>query len=363
MNKNQLYIPFFLLLSVLFLSACGGTGTSTSWPGLSVDQDRAYLAYNQFVYAIELQSGGQIWRFPAEKAESNVTFYAPPVLTPEGNLIIGSFTQNGQKSRLYSLDAATGTVKGIFEQAANNYIASPLVTEQGIYAPNADGVLYALDSDLNLRWKYPTSRAIWASPTSNETCDCVFVASMDHSLYSIDARTGTLKWKSADLGGALAGSPTFGSNGLLFIGTSGNQMMALNAQDGSIIWVYNTSGWIWSGAALHDGNLYFGDLQGNLVALKAETGVELWTVKADGAILTKPLVFNDQIYYTTENNFVYAVDLNGNPTWRQEMSAKVYAPAVAAEDLILIALTDQKAPLAAYDLNGKLLWTFSLASD
>ena len=139
-------------------------------------------------------------------------------------------------------------------------------------------------------------------------------------------------------------------------------MIALNAQNGNTIWVYNTPGWIWSGASLHDGILYFGDLEGNLFALDAASGDEKWSIKADGAIVSKPLVFNNQIYYTTENTNVYAVDLNGNPTWRQETSAKVYAPVVAAEDLILVTMTNNEEPLVAYDLDGKLLWSFSLAT-
>lgn len=362
MKKYYLPILIIIILASLLSACSGGTGAASSWPGLSVDQDRAYLAYNQFVYAIDLKTGAQIWRFPGEKAESNVTFFAPPVVA-DGKVIVGSYTQSGNPSRLYSLDAETGQIHAVFTESNNNYVAAVLVTENGIYAPNSDGNLYALDFDLNLRWKYPTERAIWASPSTNESCDCIFVASMDHSLYAIDALSGTLEWKTPDLGGALAAPPTFGSNNTLFLGTSDKQMLALNAQDGTSKWVYNTSGWIWSGVSLQDGTLYFGDLEGYLYALDAETGAEKWTVKADGAILSKPLVHNNQIYYTTENTNVYTVDLNGNPSWRQDTTAKVYSPVVASDDLILVALTDNEAPLVAYDQNGQLRWTFSLATE
>lgn len=363
MKKNHLFLLILIILLASFLSACGGTGAAASWPGLSVDQNRAYLAYNQFVYAVDLQTGQLLWRYPSEKAESNTTFFAPPGLTPDGNIIVGSYTQNGNNSRLISLDAENGSVQNVFDQAKNNYIAAPMVTEKGIYAPNADGKLYALDFDLNLRWVFPTERAIWASPTTNENCNCIYLASMDHSLYSVDADSGSLNWKTPDLGGALAAPPTFGSGDTLYIGTSDKQLLALDAQTGKTIWVYNTPGWIWSGAVLQNGSLYLGDLEGNLIALNAETGTEKWSVKADGAIVSKPLVHNDQVYYSTENNNVYAVDLDGNPTWRQETSAKVYAPVLAAGDLILVSLTDTDVPLVAYDLNGNLRWSFSLATE
>lgn len=344
------------------LSACSGAGTAASWPGLTVNQDHAYLAFNQFVYAIDLSTGSQTWRFPAEKAEANITFFAPPTLTADGHLIVGSYSQGGKKPMLYSLEAETGQVLNQFEGASNNYISASLVTDQGVYAPNADNNLYALDSNLNLRWSFPTDRAIWASPTTNENCDCIYIASMDHRLYAIDANTGTLKWKSEDLGGALVAPPSFDTTGKLYIGTSDKQMIALDAQNGNTIWVYNTPGWIWSGASLAHGILYFGDLEGNLFALDSESGTEKWSLKADGAIVSKPLVYNDQIFYSTETANIYAVNLDGIPTWHQETNAKVYAPVAAAGDLILVAMTDKDVPLVAYDLDGKLRWSFSLAT-
>ena len=363
-NMKKYHIPFLILIIsiVSLLSACSGSSTAASWPGLTVNQDRAYLAFNQFVYAVDLQTGNQIWRFPVEKAESNITFFAPPTLTPDGNLIIGSYSQSGKQPILYSLDAKDGHVLNQFDGAKNNYISASLITEQGVFSPNADDNLYALDFNLNLRWKFPTSRAIWASPTTNENCDCIYVASMDHHLYAVDASSGSLKWKSDDLGGALVAPPTFDADGKLYIGTSDQQLIALDAQNGDTIWVYNTPGWIWSGASLENGILYFGDLEGNLFAVEASNGTEKWIVKADGAIVSKPLVHNEQIFYTTETANVFAVDLNGAPTWHQETSAKVYAPVTAAGDLILVTLTDNDVPLVAYDLEGRLVWSFSLAT-
>ena len=362
MKKYSILILFLLLALASLLSACSGSAAAGSWPGLTAGQDRAYLAFNQFVYAIDLNTGTQIWRFPAEKAESNITFFAPPTLTTDGKVLVGSYSQGGKKPILYSLDAETGQVLNQFDGAKNNYISSSLVTDGGIYAPNADHNLYALDNNLNLRWQFSTERAIWASPISNTNCECVYIASMDHHLYAVDAKTGTLRWSSDDLGGALVAPPTFDDQGKLYLGTSDKQMIALDTQNGNQIWVYNTPGWIWSGASLQDGILYFGDLEGNLIALDSATGTEKWTVKADGAIVSQPLAYNDQIYYSTENANVYAVDLNGAPTWRQETNAKVYAPVVASNDLILVAMSDKDIPLVAYDLDGRLKWSFSLAT-
>lgn len=347
------------MLSVILLSACSGGQAVVSWPGLTTDGKVAYLAFNQFVYAIDLSNGQQIWRFPADKAISNLSFYAPPVLISDNQILVGSFAQNGAKPRLYNLDAATGQQNWVFEGASNHFIASPLIANDNIYAANADGNVYALNMNGTERWKFSTKRSIWASPATNEACDCIYVASMDHSLYALDAQTGSQRWKSPDLGGALASAPAY-KDGVLFQGTSDKQMLAIDAGTGKTIWSFETAGWVWSGAAIEDGNLYFGDLEGNLYAVDVQTGKQVWTVKADGAILSKPLVYKDLIYYTTETAHIYAVDKAGKPQWQQETSGKVYAPVLAAGDLILVTQTDVNNPLIAYNQEGSLKWTFSL---
>lgn len=363
MKKQRLLFTLAILFLPLLLSACGGQSFA-SWPGVTVNGERAYLAFNQFIYAVNLQDGELVWRFPPKDPEKNISFYAPPALTPEGDLIAGGYTQSGANSKLYSLDAATGQFNWVYEQESFSYIAQPLVTPNGIFAPNADGKLYALDFQKNFLWSFPTKRAIWANPTTNETCDCIFLASMDHYLYALDAQTGNLEWKSEDLGGALASSPTFGADETIYIGTSGDRMLALDAQEeGKIRWEYLSEGWIWSGVALDEGILYFGDLDGFLYALDAATGEEIWKIQSDGAILSKPLVLDGRIYYTTENTTIYAVNLQGAPIWQRDASAKVYGPVQASNGILVVATTDLEKPLIAYNEDGDLKWTFSLKEE
>lgn len=355
--------PLFSILAVLILSfllsACGGQ-TFASWAGVTKNEERIYLAFNQFVYAINTANGGLVWRFPAEEPLRDTTFYAPPALTPQGQVIVGSFAHGSTPGKLFSLDAESGELQWVFEQATFHYIAKPLTTETGIYAPNADGTLYALDFDGNLRWKFSTDRAIWASPATNAQCTCIYVASMDHHLYSLEAQSGELNWKTADLGGALAAPPAFGEAGVLYIGTSGNQLLALDAESGETLWAYSTEGWVWSEAVVHQGKIYFGDLEGYLYALNAEDGSQLWKVKVEGAALNRLLVHNQRVYYTTDTTTFGALNLDGSPVWKLEATAKVYAPMLAEGDTLLVATTDLETPLIAYNEEGEQKWSFTI---
>lgn len=351
---RSLFIILALLLVASFLSGCSSSAYgATSWPGVVIQEQTAYMALNQFVYAINLDNGSQIWTYPAEKADRAKSFYAPPALTPDGQLIVG-----GYDHKLYSLDSKSGAEKWVFSAAEDRYIASPLVTESGIFAPNADGKLYALDFQGKLRWEFESEHPLWAQPATNEDCGCLYVSSMDHHLYALDAENGNVLWKSVDLGGALVASPTFGADGVLYIGTFANEMLALEAESGSVLWRFTTAGWIWSGVAVDGNRIFFGDLKGNLYALNAETGVKTWQVETKSSIASTPLVIDDLIVYTTENDTVYAMDKDSNPEWSQKLSGNLYAPALSYNNSILITPASSKTMMAALSSEGVVKWIF-----
>lgn len=359
MKITRLFIISTLLIAASFLSGCSGSAyLASSWPGLLVDQNVGYLADNAFVYAVNLDTGTLKWKYPADKAEKGKAFFAPPVMTEDGQLIVG-----GYDHVLYSLDPNNGSLLWTFPRekepaAKDRYIASPLATPLGIYAPNADGFLYAVDLKGNQLWEpFQTTQPLWAQPTTDGKCQCLYVASMDHHLYALNAATGSQIWKSPDLGGAVVAVPTFGEDGTIFVGTFGNEMIALDAETGNIRWRYKTNGWVWSSAAQQDGKLFFGDLSGTFYALTT-AGVELWNKKADGLIIGSPLVTNDRVYFGTENGSVFAVDFEGNPAWNTTVSGKIYSPILSSGDTLLVTPSEGDAILVALTTTGSPKWSF-----
>ncbi len=353
--KTILYTIAIILLASL-LSACSGrAGVANSWPGLTTDDDTAYLTYNNHVYAIQLSNGMQKWRFPTEP-DTKITFYAEPELSDDGQLIVG-----GYNNVLYSLNPENGQKNWEFTAAENRYIASSLATEKGIFAPNADKKLFALDSDGNLRWVFSTQGDNWAKPVSDSKCECLYLASMDHLLYSIDPDSGALFWSTEALGGSLVGTPAMSENGTLYIGTFGNELLAINAEDGKIKWRIPTEGWVWSGPALHDDQLFFGDLNGYFYAINATTGEPLWQLtpdQLDGPISGTPLVFEDLLVIATESGSLHVLNTEGDPQWTQIIGGNLYTPPVAAGDLLLVASTDTENLLVALTKEGARKWTF-----
>jgi outer membrane protein assembly factor BamB len=352
--KHSRFFLVFLGLAIL-LSACAGGGASlaTSWPGATIQDTTVYLAYSNQVHAIQLANGTQIWRYPAEP-KTTPTFYAAPVLTSDGQLLVGDYTNT-----LYSINPQSGQENWKFTQATNHYIASPLATENAIFAPNADDTVYALDLKGNLLWKYKTGGALWAQPTADPACSCIYVPSMDHHLYAINAQNGALEWKSDDLGGSVVGHPTIGPDNVLYLGTFNSEMMAIQAEGGKVAWRVPTTGWVWGGPVLNDRILYFGDLKNNFYAMSASDGSIKWKYQADGPVAETPLLLNNNLYFTTLAGSLVSLDLNGNVRWTKAIGGKIYAPVVGGDDALLVAPVGAKDGLLfAFDSSGNPKWTF-----
>lgn len=355
MKPNKLLLVFILLMAATFISSCAGArGAATSWPGITANEDKVYVAYDQHVYAVNLTNGFEQWRFPIE-GDTNRTFYARPTLTSDNQLLVGGYDKS-----LYSLDPENGVEQWAFTGANDRYIGNPLIMDDKIFAPNADKMLYATDLQGNMQWNFETEGPQWAQPISDPECTCVYLPSMDHSIYSIDAESGRENWRTEELGGSIAGIPAFSSNGALYAGTFANEMLAINTQNGQVLWRTPTNGWVWGGPALKDDRLYFGDLSGAFYALDASSGQIIWQHQFDsGAISDTPLVTEDSIYFTTESGAVYALNLDGNSRWNKPIEGKLYSSPVLAGELILVAAIDADALVYALDSNGNTQWGFT----
>lgn len=362
--RKKLEIVLMILLGSVLLSACaGGTVHGSTWPGLATDGRTAYLADGPFLYAIDLDNGNEIWRFPGDQ-DRGLAFYAPPVITPDGLVIIGSAGTDFSLIALNPGDIDPETNAPVeawrFTQARDHWRAAPLVVDNKLFAPNADGNLYILDLEDGQSVKQatvvPLEGRLWAQPTTDG--DRVYVTSLDHHVSAIDVNSYEILWQE-DVGGAVPGSAVVSEDGMLYVGSLASQLEQFDPLTGKHQSVVDAGNWVWSTPSLDGDTLYFSDVDGNFYSYSISTGTLNWSVRPDGPVTASPLLQNDHTLLATESGSIFAVDKNGKVLWSEEIGGKIYTTPVTAGDMILVAPLETDFYVAALDENGRRVWTFT----
>jgi len=350
---HRLLLFALFAIAALALSACSGSRSIVNnWPGLAADTEKAYVADGSFIYAVSLNNGAEAWRYPAQ-GNNAFHYYANPVLTPDGQLLIGSA---GTKHDFVSINPATGKDNWAapFTKAQGIWVASPLVLNNLIYAPNTDGNLYILDMDGSFVDSVHIGGALWSAPVTDGKY--IYVASLDHHLHIIDP-ANLQSNKTVDLGGAIPGGPSVSSNGV-YVGTFTSKLEQVTP-DGNHKAVAESKSWIWGTPALDDNTLYYADLEGNVYSLDLTTGNQNWqSVKPDGPIAASPVIVGDQIFVVTEAGSLVVLDRDGK-FQSYQVGGKIYTTPVVSNDLILITPYQADFVLVALDANGKQAWKFT----
>lgn len=363
--RKKIFLVSLVLFGAVLLSACTGAVQANTWPGLTADENTAYLSNINFVYGVNLKDGSEVWRF-SDEDDNKALYYAMPVITPDGLLIVGSASG---KYNLYAIDPQD-IIKGektnspakawTFTGADGPWVAAPLVVGDLLFAPNSDGNLYVLDLSDGQSQKQPVKVVelggqLWGQPVTDG--EQVFVTSLDHSVFAVDVETYNVTWHT-DMSAAIPGGATIGSDGTLYVGSLASQLEQIDPETGKHQPVLDAKDWIWSAPAISGDSLYFGDVSGNFYSFNSADAKLDWSIQPDGPITAGALFHNDLIVIATESGWIYAVDKDGNEKWSDEVGGKIYTTPVAVGDLTLIAPLETEFPLVALHSDGSPGWKF-----
>ncbi len=331
-----------LLILAFVLTACGGRGAiqASSWPGVTLTDHTLYIAFNQFVRAIDLETERELWRFPTEP-DRTVTFYAPPAVAEDGTIILG-----GYDKKVYAVSADSGRPVEIwtFEASSDRIIGGPAISGDTVLVPSADHHLYALDINTGQPvWSQPfqSDHALWSAPLIDG--DTVYLASLDHSIYALDLETGDLQWES-DLGSAISDTPSL-SNGLLLCGTFEGLLFALDKETGREAWRFEAGAAIWGNPIVNDEVVYVADVDGDAFALDLETGAELWRQKLASSASTSPITDDSKVFFVSEEGSIEAfAKETGDPSWPSSATVlgRLLADPILVADELFVPVMDNE---------------------
>jgi outer membrane protein assembly factor BamB len=310
---------------------------------------------------VDLKNGSEVWRYPA-KVDAGLLYFANPVLTADGQLLIGSA---GKNHDFISLDPVTGKEKWAkaFSGAKGGWVAPPLVINDKIYAPNTDGYLYILDmSGSQIADPVEIGGALWSAPVTDGTY--IYLSSLDHFIHIVDPVSGKVL-KEIDLAGAIPSSPVVGNDGA-YAGSFASTVEFVKPNGDHTI-INKTQSRVWGSPIVDGSTLYYADLNGKVYSFDIATGRQNWAVQPAGSVVASLLIAGDQIYVASEPDSktgigtLVALDRDGKTIWSKEVGGKLYTTPVASGDLVLVAPYLADFTLAAYDADGKQAWTFTPA--
>jgi outer membrane protein assembly factor BamB len=365
-EKLDLYPAALLLVSGLLLAGCAGSAVrgASSWPGVSSDGQFAYVAYNEAVFAVDLETGELRGKYPSDPGRGRF-FYAPPTVSPDGVLFVGDFL-----NQITAVDLADLAVvrRGPIQLSApiHRIIGAPTLEGDTLLVPSSDGRLYAREADtLDPLWQFPAAGqppligGLWSAPVVSE--GRVFLTALDHNLYVLDLADGSLLWNDPPgLGGAVADSPVL-TDDLVLAGTFGQQLRALDASGGSARWSFEADGWVWGAPAVAADTAFFGDLAGVLHAVRLESGTELWREAIGTSISASPAADQARVYVVTEDGVVSARDAaTGAELWQRTLEPQLLGDPLLVGDVLLVASTSGDPLLTALiAASGTSRWSFT----
>lgn len=221
---------------------------------------------------------------------------------------------------LTKLDTNDGTIIWQFDagqmgdQAANGWQGAVGIGHDGaIYAGNQNFHDYAINPDGTLRWVYETA-ANNRSLAAFGADGTVYWESDDGLIGAIDPAGGE-KW-TATIPGSLSATPAIGSDNTLYITSSDNHLTALDAMTGDVHWKFKTAAPVLGSAALAADEagettmIVVAAANGRIYAL-SPTSELLWMAETGEPIHSSPVIGQSET-----GAIVYVVAGDGRPNGR-----------------------------------------------
>lgn len=136
------------------------------------------------------------------------------------------------------------------------------------------------------------------------------------------------------------------ANTAIYVGSDDNNLYALSAGTGTLLWKYTTGGDIQSSPVVKNGTVYFGSLDNYLYAVNASTGILKWRYRTDYAISNQsPVLGGNAVFISSSAGYpvgnVYAIDTaTGLQKWKSSNISIPYGPVYAEGKVFVCSFPD-----------------------
>jgi outer membrane protein assembly factor BamB len=198
---------------------------------------------------------------------------------------------------------------------------------------------------------------------SDET---IYVGDVDHYLYALNARTGSVKWKFLTKH-EVVGSPALDAYGNIYVGSKDGYIYCLKP-GGKLKWKFGV-GPVTSSPAISDSNVVLVPTLGRLYAFSLQ-GKSLWKEAGKDGIpygsQSTPAIGPDGTVYSINlSNGLYAFNPDGILKWNLSIPEANFSSPTVGDNGIIYCAGGHMAMGGDYALyairpNGTLKWTYTL---
>lgn len=304
-----------------------------------------------------------LWEIPSPDG-----FSATPVI--DGNRVyMGSLSGD-----LLCLDLATGAEIWKYKtqevvpagQLAPGFNAPLTLGEELIYAGDDQGTMHAVDKvSGQLRWKVETASEIVGGgvlfqPAGSDSARLIF-GSHAEKLFSIDCHTGELLW-TFNTNGPVNATPTLADRFTFVTGCSEPLMYVIDVTTGEKADEIPLEALLIASAAERDGILYFGTDGGVVFALDRQQKQPIWKYSVpdrEFRIQSSPAVTAELVLIGSQDKHLHAIDrITGKARWEFRTRAKIDSSPVVCGDRVYFGGAD-KTLYALSLTDGRELWKFN----
>jgi outer membrane protein assembly factor BamB/tRNA A-37 threonylcarbamoyl transferase component Bud32 len=275
-----------------FLWKYAADGGIVSRP-LVYENNLFFCSEDQRLHVITARTGKVVWTY-----FSNGRIYSSPRIA-DGHVFFGSDDHD-----LHAVNVTSGRAAWMFSTDAPIH-STPLVVNEMIYFGNEAGTFYAVNFRGEMKWRFQAKRAVTSSPTMDAKGQVIYFASLDGTLYALDARNGWVIWKFR-LGKGSISSPAIADD-MVFIGAADGFIYCVDARTAREVWRFRTEDQVSSSPTVFKDSIYCGSVDGAMYCLEYRTGRLRWKFESQGALTGSPVVFDDIAYFGSTDHHVYAL--------------------------------------------------------
>ncbi len=222
----------------------------------------------------------------------------------------------------YDTSHVDGTVKWShrIQPRAVHDMQSPIVDEDSNLYIAFESILYSFDSEGELRWETDFDDLRITTSVALGPGNTLYAGSYEGRLYSIDRNNGNVQWY-VETGASIRSHPIVTGRNMIYFGNDDGGFFAVDGNQRNIEWNFSVprevgsrKDIVTSPAIAEDGTIYFGSLNNYVYAMDSD-GELKWDFQMNDQVWSSPSIADDGTIYVGDLTGLMAINPTGTERW------------------------------------------------